>query len=177
MKKKFQSYESLFLALAEGIVGIILLLRPVGFTTAIIMTIGAVITVQGLLSIISYFRHDVQQMLGSHQLVKGLTLVAAGLFCLFKSEWFLAAFPVLTVLYGVLILLSGFYKLQWAVDMYRLKVKYWYVALISAGIALVLSALILINPFTTTNLLWIIVGATMVVGAVMDIVAFLFKKK
>ena len=177
MKKKFQSYESLFLALAEVIVGIILLLRPVGFTTAIIMTIGAVITVQGLLSIISYFRNDVQQPLNNHLLVKGLTLAAGGLFCLLKSEWFLAAFPVLTVLYGVLILLSGFYKLQWAVDMKRLKMKYWYVALISAGFALALSALILINPFTTINVLWIITGITMVVGAVADIVAFLFEKK
>lgn len=177
MKKKFQGYESLFLALIEVVVGTILLLRPVGFTTAVIMTIGAMMTVQGLLSIISYFRHDVQQMLGNHLLVKGLTYAAGGLFCLLKSEWFLVAFPVLTALYGVLILLTGFYKLQWAADMYRLKLKYWYVALISAGIALVLSALILINPFATTNVLWMVTGVTMVVGAVMDIIAHIFEKK
>ena len=38
-----------------------------------------------------------------------------------RWKWFLAAFPVLTVVYGSIILLTGIRKIQLAVDMARLK--------------------------------------------------------
>lgn len=53
-----------------------------------------------------------------------------GLFCVFRSGWFIAAFPALTQLYGVMALMCSFSKIQWAVDLLRRKHPYWFVALI-----------------------------------------------
>ena len=43
---------------------------------------------------------------------------------MFRSGWFIAAFPVLTMLYGVATLVTAFGKLQWTADLLRLKHKY-----------------------------------------------------
>ena len=51
-------------------------------------------------------------------------MVGCGLFCMFRSGWFIAAFPVLTMLYGVATLVTAFGKLQWTADLLRLKHKY-----------------------------------------------------
>lgn len=40
---------------------------------------------------------------------------------MFQYNWFIATFPLLTILYGILILLTGFFKVQWAMDMIRMK--------------------------------------------------------
>lgn len=49
---------------------------------------------------------------------------------MFRSGWFIAAFPVLTRLYGVMALVCSFSKIQWAVDLFRRKHHYRFVALI-----------------------------------------------
>ena len=96
---------------------------------------------------------------------------------MFRSNWFIVTFPLLTVIYGVLTLLGGINKVQWAIDMLRAKQKYWFVAIISAVLTLVFSALILANPFASTAVLWTFIAATLIVEAVIDIVAFILGRK
>ena len=100
-----------------------------------------------------------------------------GLFCALKSEWFIATFPLLTVIYGVVTLMTGLSKVQWAIDMLRQKQKYWFVALIGALLTLVFAVLILCNPFSSTAILWTFIAISLIVEAVMDILAFVFGKK
>ena len=96
---------------------------------------------------------------------------------MFRSNWFIVTFPLLTVIYGVLTLLGGINKIQWAIDMLRAKQKYWFVAIISAVLTLVFSALILANPFASTAVLWTFIAVTLIVEAVIDIVAFILGRK
>ena len=96
---------------------------------------------------------------------------------MFRSNWFIVTFPLLTVIYGVLTLLGGINKVQWAIDMLRAKQKYWFVAIISAVLTLVFSALILANPFASTAVLWTFFAVTLIVEAVIDIVAFILGRK
>ena len=96
---------------------------------------------------------------------------------MFRSNWFIVTFPLLTVIYGVLTLLGGINKVPWAIDMLRAKQKYWFVAIISAGLTLVFSALILANPFASTAVLWTFIAVTLIVEAVIDIVAFILGRK
>ena len=96
---------------------------------------------------------------------------------MFRSGWFIAAFPVLTVLYGVMTLVTAFGKLQWTADLLRLKHKYWFIALISAILSLVLAILIITNPFSSTAALWVFIGISMIVEAVVDVVTLVFEKK
>jgi len=82
-----------------------------------------------------------------------------------------------TVFYGVLILVSGISKVQWAVDMLRQKQKYWFIALIGAVLSLVFAVLVLANPFSSTVVLWTFIAVSLIIEAIVDILAFIFGRK
>ena len=98
-------------------------------------------------------------------------MVAAGAFCAFRSYWFILTFPVLSVIYGVSILIAGLGKIQWTFDMLRMKRKKWFLAAISAAISIVCAILVLNNPFTTSAILWMFIGISLIVEAVFDAVS------
>ncbi|MCM1193097.1 MAG: DUF308 domain-containing protein [Acetatifactor muris] len=165
------------MCLAEIVIGILLLIDPVGFTAGIIITLGSFLAVLGIVSIIGYFRAAPEDAAQKSGLAIGLAALSVALVCIFKTEWFIAAFPLITVFYGVLILLSGISKIQWAVDMLRLKQKYWFIALIGAVLSVVFAVLVLTNPFTSTVLLWNFIAVSLIIEAVMDILTFIFGMK
>ena len=177
MSKINRNTGNLLTCIFEILVGILLLIDPVGFTSGIIIVFGIVLAVIGVVSLFKYFRMDAETAAQENGLVKGLIFAIFGLFCAFKSEWFIITFPLLTVLYGILTLISGVSKVQWAVDMLRAKQKYWFVEVIGAILTIVCAVLILSNPFTSTAFLWTFIGVTMIVEAVVDVVAFVLGRK
>lgn len=172
-----RSTGNLLMCIVELLVGILLLINPIGFTSGIIITLGIILALNGLRHTTRYFKDDPEEAAEQGSLVKGLIFLIAGLFCAFKSEWFIATFPVLTVIYGVATLLTGIRKIQWAIDMLRQKLKYWFVALIGAVLTLTFAILILCNPFSTTAILWTFIAVSLIVEAVVDILTYIFGKK
>lgn len=177
MKKVISGNSNLFMSIVEIVIGILLLINPVGFTSGIIIAFGIAMMLMGLGQIIKYFTTEAEEAAEGGKLSKGILFTVLGGFCAFKSGWFIATFPVITILYGVLILVAGVSKLQKAVDMARVKQNYWFVALIGALLTLVFAILILANPFASTAVLWSFIGITLIVEAVMDVVTFIFAKK
>lgn len=167
----------LILALCELVLGIVLLINPVKFTTMIIFVAGMLLLISGLFSILRYFKAAPVEAALGQDLTQGLLGVIAGLFCIFKSEWFIVTFPLLTVLYGIITLITGISKIQWTVDLIRTRAKKWFLAAISAVITLVCSALILGNPFTSTVVLWTFIAVTLIIEAVFDVIVALFVKE
>lgn len=55
---KRTKHNNIFMCVAEILIGILLLINPVGFTRGIIVALGAVLTVQGVRAIVGYFRAD-----------------------------------------------------------------------------------------------------------------------
>lgn len=177
MKKMSRSTGNLLMCIMEVILGILLLIDPIGFTSGIIVVLGVLLTLLGIKSLVSYFRQDAEEASENSGLAKGLLFVLLGLFCMFKSEWFIVTFPILTVLYGVLTLMTGISKVQWAIDMLRQKQQYWFIAIIGAVLTLVFAVLILCNPFSSTAILWTFIAVSLIVEAVVDILAFIFGRK
>lgn len=177
MTKINSGLSNLLMSLFEILVGILLFINPIGFTSGIIIAFGIVILIMGIVKIIKYFRADIEEAAQNKNLEKGVLLTIAGLFCAFKSNWFIATFPVITVLYGVLILVTGIAKLQKSVDMMRAKQKHWEIALIGAILTLVFALLIVFNPFTTTAFLWSFIGISLIIEAVIDVLTFIFAIK
>ena len=110
------------------------------------------------------------------QLIRGLLMLLLGLFCIFNARWFIATFPVLTMLYGVGLLVVGVAKVQWTVDILRVKVGRWYLPGISALVSLVCAAIILFNPFASTVALWVFIGVALIVEAAVDLLAILWDR-
>lgn len=169
--------SKIVLSLCELIVGILLLVNPVGFTKGIITTFGVLLLIAGIISIIKYFREDPREAAIERKMAYGLLEIFGGLFCVLKSGWFITAFPILTVLYGVITLVTGITKVQWTVDMLRMKLKKWPIAAISAVVTLICAAVILGNPFSSTVVLWTFIGVTLMLEAVIDVVALIFSIK
>ena len=158
---------SILMCVLEILVGVLLLVDPTGFTSAIIIAAGAALILYGVISIVRYFRADAAEGALRQSLFKGLLLLLGGLFCVLRSRWFVDTFPLLTILYGIGLLISGIGKIQWMADMIRFGRKCWYLPAISAVLSLIFAAIILCSP----TALWSFLGIVLIVEAVFDIVA------
>ena len=169
-----RSLSGVAMSLVELIIGILLLVNPVGFTSGIIVAFGVVLMIMGAGSIIKYFRTEPEEAAVNQSFVKGLVELLAGAFCAFNAPWFLVTFPVLTLVYGVVILITGLTKLQWMVDIIRMKRSKWFWAAISAAISIICGITIITSPFSTTAVLWMFIGISLIVEAVFDMIGSIF---
>lgn len=169
-----RSLSSLAMIGAELLAGILLLVDPVGLTTGIITACGIVLMLWGVGCTVKYFRTDPEIAAEDHTLVRGALLLLGGAFCAFRSYWFVATFPVLTLLYGVVILVGGIVKLQWMLDIIRLKRRRWLPAAVSAFVSIVCGIVVIVDPFGTTAVLWMFTGISLLAEAVFDLIAMLF---
>lgn len=165
---------SVAMSFAEIVIGILLLVNPVGFTSGIIVAFGVVLIIAGIGTTIKYFRTEPEKAAVGQVLVKGLLALLGGVFCAVNSHWFIATFPVLTLVYGVVILVTGITKLQWTVDSIRMKRSRWFWMAISAAISIVCGITVITNPFSTTAVLWMFIGISLIVDAVFDMLGGIF---
>lgn len=170
MKNLKLNINGIVLSIFELLVGILLLVSPVSFTSVIICTFGVALVVIGVISIIKYFTSNPEQAALQQNLFKGIVAVTGGVFCVLKTEWLISVFPLLTILYGTAILLAGISKIQWTVNMIRLKMNKWFLPAISAVVSIICAATIIGNPFTSTSVLWIFTGVSLIVEAVFGII-------
>ncbi|MGN0779181.1 MAG: HdeD family acid-resistance protein [Aristaeellaceae bacterium] len=169
--------SSIIVSLCEAVVGILLLVNPSAFTRGIIVCVGVVLLIFGVLSVAQYFRDPPAAAALKRDLTLGCIEILAGLFCILNSGWFLAAFPVLTVLYGVGILIVGLSKVQWMLDKIRLKSGKWFWLAVSAVLTIVCAVIILCNPFGSTAVLWTFIAISLIVEAIVDIIVAIFARK
>ena len=153
-----------------------LLVDPLGFTSTIIIVLGAALIVMGIVSLVQYFRSTPEDAAEKQDLTRGLLEIAGGLFCVLNSGWLISVFPILTILYGVAMLVSGIAKIQWAVDKIRLKTGKWALTAISAVLTVICAVIILCNPFSSTTVLWIFIAVILIVEAVIDLISTIFFK-
>lgn len=177
MKIFKESAPGIALCIVELIAGILLLFNPVKFTSTVIIGGGIVLIALGLVEVVNYFRTDAAAAALGQLLTKGLIALLAGVFCVVRWEWFLATFPVLTMMYGIIILLTGISKIQFTVDLVRLKSSRWRWAAVNAALTLICAIVILSSPFASTEVLWFFTGATLVGVGIFDLVLLVLRWK
>lgn len=175
MKGLKENFNGIIFCLFEVLVGVLLLINPVAFTAGIITVAGIILLIVGIISVFKYFKSDAMEAAIGQYLVKGLVALAAGLFCIFNSGWFIATFPILTIIYGVVVLVAGLGKIQIVVDMIRVKSKKWGFALVSAALSLICAYIILDNPFASVGALWMFTGVVLITEAIIDVVTMIIK--
>ncbi len=171
MKTLKQNANAIILCVIEAATGILLLIHPVGFTSTVIIAAGIALMLGGLLNVINYFRSKPAEGAAGQLLARGLLFILAGAFCAFNAGWFLVTFPVITVLYGVAVLVGGMGKVQTAMDMRRMGNNKWWWALISAALSIICAIVIINNPFSSTMAIWLFTGISLIVEAIVDVIA------
>lgn len=164
----------LILLLFEAAVGIVLLVNPIGFATVFITVVGVLLAAVGLVFILQYFRSEPLEAQRGQGLLKGCCALLVGLFCALNTQWFINAFPFLTVIHGIVILFTGIIRVQWTVDMLRLKLERWYIAAGGAVVSIALAVVIFVNPFGVTEAIWTFIGISFLVDAVADLAVLIF---
>ena len=174
MKFLKRNAHVILLCLFEALIGVLLVVDPIGFTSGIIIAFGIALLAAGLICTVGYFRTDSVEAALRGTLVKGLAMLLTGAFCILNPTWFIATFPLLTILYGVVILFAGLSKVQWAIDALRLKTGRWFLPAISAVVSIICGFVVLSNPFASTLLLWMFTGISLIIEAVLDVVVLFF---
>lgn len=177
MKKLRRNINSILLSIFELVVGILLIVNPIGFNAGIIIAFGMALVVVGLICVINYFRAAPEIAAMGQDLFKGFTAMIAGVFLVLKSEWLLTIFPLLTILYGAGILLAGISKLQWMVNMLRLKKQRWFLPALGALFSIACAVVILSDPFGSTAILWMFTAVALIVEAIFDLIIIIFGGK
>ena len=161
---------SILTCIIEIVVGVLLLINPVGFTSGIIIGAGVLMVLGGILSVVRYFMVKPELAAQKQLLFKGLTAILAGAACITKYDWFLSAFPLLTVIYAAAMLVLAAAKLQKMADLRRMNIPRWYLPGISAVLAAVLAAIILLNPFGAMAAVWTFVAISLIAEAIVEII-------
>lgn len=161
----------LLLILCEAAAGVLLLCKPVGFTQGLIVAAGVLLALVGVKQTVGYFLAKAEQAAKNGGLFRGLTALTLGLAAALNSGAIIAAFPVITTLYGGVIFLTGLYKVQLAVDAARMKHGGVAARVISALFTLLFAAVTMVNPFAGTATLWTFIGAMLLADAVVDATA------
>lgn len=177
MGKKKISLNGIVVCIFEIVVGVLLILNPTAFTNGIVMGAGFVLLVIGIINIVKYFKEDPEIAAKGRSFMLGLGALIAALFCLMKHRWIVATLTILTIVYGVFVLVSGLEKVQTTVDMIRTKRGKWIIPAIGALIAIICAVIIIWNPFTATKVLWMFIGITLMVQGIFDAIVVFAKKK
>lgn len=170
-KDRYTFIVVLAICLAELAVGILLLINHESFTSLILTVLGAIAAVWGIVCIVRYFRTPMPDAILKQDLFKGLVCLGIGVVCIFQFKWVAQMSGFMTTLYGAAAMLCGIVKIQWSVDLLRLKRKFWYLAAIGAVISLAMGGVILANPFADINVTWVLIGLAFLVGSLPDIAA------
>ncbi len=162
MEKMKESMARIIVCLGEAAVGIVLLIDPESFSKFVLIAAGILFAVLGALSVISYFRMDPAEAALSQELARGLVELAFGVLVIWKADWITGNIKYLAVIYGGAAIFVGFLKLQWTVDMARLKTGLWQSAAVSALLSIVLGIIVLAYA---KKALWVFAGISLIVTA------------
>ncbi len=159
------------LGICELAIAVLLLINPSVFMNIIVTGAGLVLLVVAAVAAVRYFRAPAAVAAKEQNLMKAAVTAILGGFCLCQFLWIDDAMPILSVVFGVCILLGATVRTQWAVDLLRLARRYWYVVAANAAIAYIMGALVLANPFAELAVLWRCIAFTLIVTAVVDVIA------
>lgn len=76
---------NLLTCIAELLIGILLFINPVGFTSGIIIMLGVILAGSGIVNLFGYFRAAPEDAAEQGGLAKGLGLLLAGTFACFDQ--------------------------------------------------------------------------------------------
>ena len=114
--------------------------------------LGVGMLVVGVTDIIIYFTKDHLAGILEMDLTIGVILAAFGAFLLLHGDFVGVALPFGV---GILALIGGISKIQYALDMRQLKIRRWRLLVLVAVAMIIMSMLLIYNPFTEKVLIYV----------------------
>lgn len=167
---KALKWRSLIVAFSAILLGLLFILTPQTSADVICYVAGILLLASGIAAVISYLASG--RLFGSYALVSGIVLLVCGVFCLLRPEIIQG---LLTVLFGVFLVIDGMMTLQDGVDCARTRLAGWWVPALLGAVTIVLGCVVLFGKFDSIMLL---AGISLIADGVFDlIVTFAFSKR
>ncbi|MDE6469683.1 MAG: DUF308 domain-containing protein [Eubacterium sp.] len=161
---------SLITIAAGLIIGILLLFQPDKTVQFVSILCGITVIMLGAGAWISYFTKVKSTILA----ILGSLAIIAGIILCIKYE---SIISTVLFLFGIFILISGIVDFVSAIDAKKNDLKSWIVSLLMAAATIILGLLVVVNPFSSMLVLTKLLGAALIVYAVMDLITFIQVKK
>ncbi len=166
-------WNTITLAVFFFILGIILIWQPGMAARSLCYMLAWILIAVGAVQTLTYFLRG-QQGTYRGDLTSGLILLLFGGFILYKVHLVISLTPFIL---GFFITGSGINKLQHAIELKRIGYANWLLVLILAVISIAAGMLMIGNPFQTAELLFRLIGISLVYSGATDLYTILYLDK
>ena len=167
---KALKWRSLIVAFSAILLGLLFILTPQASADVICYVAGILLLASGIAAVISYLASG--RLFGSYALVSGIVLLVCGVFCLLRPEIIQG---LLTVLFGVFLVIDGMMTLQDGVDCARARLAGWWIPALLGAVTIALGCVVLFGKFASIMLL---AGISLIADGVFDLIVTLaFSKR
>ncbi len=154
------------------VLGVLFLVFPEKAQKTLAYIIALAFVVLGVIKILSYFSKPKEDAYGYMEYKSKSVIVIGVLYIVFAALIAKVLMSVIPVLLGIIIILNGIIKLQYAFEVKKnFSEGGWEFMMITSVIMIVIGAVILFNPFSTNNLIIRIIGGVLVFESIIDLIA------
>lgn len=148
------------------ILGLIIAIAPTGSLRMITWLLAISLMIMGIAQLIFYIKLPREEKMTSFSLTIGIILLAVGIFLAINTE---SLVKFITLVIGITICVKALLKIQFAINIRDLSSK-WKYNLVFGLISMTIGILLVLNPFASAALFLRIVGITLVIGTVAEII-------
>lgn len=160
------SKSYIFLSALYVALGVVLIAWPSLSVRMIGIALGIVMIVLGITYGFIYYTRDNHQGFLQMDLVIGIVCVAFGVFILLNQTFLTEVLPFAM---GIILLLGAVVKIQNSLNMRKLKIRKWYLALICALMIVALGIVLLCNPFATERYMLLYIGICLILDGLTNL--------
>lgn len=161
---------SIVTIIASAAMGIVLLAKPDETLYAVSMICGITVIALGIGAAISYFAKDKNILL----IILAVIAIVTGIIICVRYR---SIVSILLFLFGLFILVSGIIDIITSIDAKKNGLGDWIVSFLLSVAAVILGLLIVVNPFDSSLAVIRLLGVSLIVYAVLDLIAFIQVKR
>lgn len=155
-------WENIIAAILAIVVGVLFIILPKDSADVLCLIAGILLIFAGAFTLVAYIFSGF--FLGAHLLIVGIMLILLGTFCLTNPENIM---KVLTVLFGLYIVIDGTTSIVDSVYCAKAKIKGWGLLLVLAILSIGLGTAVMFSTFDT---IMIFAGCSLIIDGVCDII-------
>jgi uncharacterized membrane protein HdeD (DUF308 family) len=154
--------------------GIVLILHPEVSAKALCILTGVMLIGYGIFKVIGYLSKDLFRLAFQFDLAFGLLVVVIGLIMVLHPTHMIT---LVNFVLGIIILADGLFKVQIAIDSKKFGIRKWWLITVLAIIAGTFGTLLVIDPFSNSKLLMIMLGISLLAEGFLNFCVMLLTVK
>ena len=161
-------------SVAFCVLGILLIVLRNWSVSFIGVVTGIMLIAFGIVKLLGYFSKDLYRLAFQFDLAFGILLMALGISTLVHPS---ETISFLCLMYGILVLSDGLFKVQIALDGRSFGIDRWWVILLAAVVTGVLGVLLVLRPGDGAEALTMLLGASLLVDGLLNLIVALLTVK